>query len=109
LKVTDDRDDPDSEMVSVYSDAISELTTKTADTTNPLDDESTKKSETKSKKQKMPSLDLLERVEGMYRLLDLIAEQGSGGAGEFDLSLLMKIIVDNCISREDYHRAGFNR
>lgn len=107
----DDRDDPDSEMVSVYSDAISELTTKTADTTNPLndDDDSIKKSQTRSKKQMMPSLDLLERVEGMYRLLDLIPEQGSGGAGEFDLCLLMKIIVDNCISREDYHRARFNR
>ena len=103
----DDRDDPDSEMVSVYSDAISELTTKTFDTTNPLDDDATKKSQAKSKKQM--SLDLLERVEGMYRLLDLIPEQGSGGAGQFDRSLLMKIIVDECISREDYHCARFNR
>jgi hypothetical protein len=109
LKPLDDRDDPDSEMVSVYSDAVSEFTTKTDDTVNPLDDDPTKKPQTKSKKQTMPSLDLLEWVEGMYRLLDLIPEQGSGGAGEFDLRVLMKITIDDCISREDYHRARFDR
>jgi hypothetical protein len=27
--------------------------------------------------------DLMHRVTGMYRLLDLISEQGSGGAGEY--------------------------
>jgi hypothetical protein len=28
-----------------------------------------------------PSLDLLSRVKGMYRLLDLLCEEGSGGIG----------------------------
>jgi hypothetical protein len=28
------------------------------------------------------TLDLMHRVTGMYRILDLISEQGSGGAGE---------------------------
>jgi hypothetical protein len=30
-----------------------------------------------------PSLDLLDRIPGMFRLLDLVAEQGSNGIGQF--------------------------
>jgi hypothetical protein len=52
------------------------------------------------------SLDLLDRIKGMYRLLDLINEQGSGGAGELLFPALfpfhkIKIVFD--YSREDYH------
>ena len=31
------------------------------------------------------SMDLLDEVEGMYRILDLVSEQGSGGLGEWRL------------------------
>ena len=38
-----------------------------------------------------PSRDLLDRVKGMYRLLDLINEQGSGGIGNFALRLIRQV------------------
>ena len=36
-------------------------------------------------------LDLMHRVTGMYRLLDLISEQGSGGAGRYSLFDVMPL------------------
>lgn len=42
-----------------------------------------------------PSLDLLGRITGMYRLLDLINEQGSGGIGNvFHFSLELSLTLD---------------
>jgi hypothetical protein len=35
-----------------------------------------------------PSLDLLDRINGMFRLLDLVTEQGSNGLGQLLLTLL---------------------
>lgn len=35
------------------------------------------------------TLDLMHRITGMYRLLDLISEQGSGGAGRHLLASVM--------------------
>jgi hypothetical protein len=50
-----------------------------------------------------PSLDLLDRMDRTYRLLDLIYEQGSGGAGKLDtfsskrvLSVLLSGESDHC-------------
>ncbi|CAG8553543.1 2168_t:CDS:2, partial [Acaulospora colombiana] len=48
-----------------------------------------------------PSLDLLDRIPGMYRLLDLVNEEGSGGIGKshylFMALILIGIIVDKVI------------
>jgi hypothetical protein len=39
-----------------------------------------------------PSLDLLDRMDRTYRLLDLIYEQGSGGAGKLDIFGSKKVL-----------------
>jgi hypothetical protein len=36
-----------------------------------------------------PSLDLLNRIKRMFRLLDLVTEQGSNGRGQLFLTLLL--------------------
>jgi hypothetical protein len=42
------------------------------------------------------SLDLLDRIPGMFRLLDLVEEAGSGGIGEsFLLLVLLSLSLDS--------------
>src|ERR1700729_2567681 len=59
-----------------------------------------------------PILDLSKSVKGMYRILDLISEQGSGGLGEihsgFILSELISPLVDKIIIAQDSLREFIN-
>jgi hypothetical protein len=54
-----------------------------------------------------PSLDLMHRIPGMYRLLDLVQERGSGGVGK---GIYIPIKAPDSIpySGQNHHRAGFD-
>jgi hypothetical protein len=52
-----------------------------------------------------PPIDLSDAIKGMYRILDLISEQGSGGLGKLFCSL-QRADPHLFVSRQNYYLAG---
>ena len=52
--------------------------------------------------------DLSTIIPGMYRILDLISEQGSGGLGKLNLILPEAKLIDNIISGQNHYCTRFS-
>ena len=55
----------------------------------------------------LPEQDLADSIKGMYRLLDLISEQGSGGLGEL-LKCEFAIEYQHVFSGQNHYRTGLS-
>lgn len=97
-------------MVSAYNTQPPSAATATPNVLNKGDEQQYGPStapNTDESTESMPSFDLLDRIKGMYRLLDLISEQSSNGLGE---RIPTKIIFVNMdlYSGKGCHSPGFD-